>query len=162
MKRPSLKRRDVIKATGAVALGGFTLATPAAAQENVEVRTRSFDCEAASRTIIVSSIPGTSADVRVSGPGTISPLFFTVKESQTIVNITNITYSSDGTAIFRITAKSLQTGAIGVIEIRHHEDCPVPAPQTRADCLNGGWEMRGFRNQGQCMQCVESGKGCSD
>ncbi|HVM15716.1 MAG TPA: carboxypeptidase regulatory-like domain-containing protein [Egibacteraceae bacterium] len=36
---------------------------------------------------------------------------------------------------------------------------PPPAnPQTRGDCMNGGWQQYGFRNQGQCIQFVNTGK----
>ena len=31
-------------------------------------------------------------------------------------------------------------------------------PQTKDDCKNGGWEAFGFRNQGQCVRFVETGK----
>ena len=31
-------------------------------------------------------------------------------------------------------------------------------PQTKDDCKNGGWEQYGFRNQGQCVRFVETGK----
>ncbi len=31
-------------------------------------------------------------------------------------------------------------------------------PQTKQDCMNGGWEALGFRNQGQCVRMVETGK----
>ena len=30
-----------------------------------------------------------------------------------------------------------------------------PDPQTRGDCMKGGWEGFGFRNQGQCVRFVE-------
>jgi hypothetical protein len=28
------------------------------------------------------------------------------------------------------------------------------APQTKADCKNGGWKDFGFKNQGQCIKAV--------
>jgi hypothetical protein len=31
-------------------------------------------------------------------------------------------------------------------------------PETKADCKNGGWEAYGFRNQGQCIRYVNTGK----
>lgn len=31
-----------------------------------------------------------------------------------------------------------------------------PAPTTKADCKNGGYEQYGFRNQGQCMKYVNT------
>ncbi|HVM14126.1 MAG TPA: hypothetical protein VM287_07330 [Egibacteraceae bacterium] len=31
-------------------------------------------------------------------------------------------------------------------------------PQSRGDCQNGGWQDYGFRNQGQCIQFVNTGK----
>ena len=31
-------------------------------------------------------------------------------------------------------------------------------PTTKDDCKNGGWEQFGFRNQGQCVRFVETGK----
>lgn len=34
----------------------------------------------------------------------------------------------------------------------------LPDPQTREDCMAGGWEPYGFRNQGQCVRYVETGK----
>jgi probable HAF family extracellular repeat protein len=33
-----------------------------------------------------------------------------------------------------------------------------PSPTTKAECKKGGWEAFGFRNQGQCIRLVESGK----
>ncbi|MWG35636.1 hypothetical protein [Halomarina oriensis] len=34
-------------------------------------------------------------------------------------------------------------------------DCDA---ETKADCKNGGWETFGFRNQGQCLRYVNTGK----
>ena len=31
-------------------------------------------------------------------------------------------------------------------------------PTTKADCMKGGWESYGFKNQGQCVRYVETGK----
>lgn len=31
-------------------------------------------------------------------------------------------------------------------------------PATKADCMKGGWEAFGFKNQGQCVRFVETGK----
>ena len=31
-------------------------------------------------------------------------------------------------------------------------------PQTKDDCKNGGWEQYGFKNQGQCVRFIETGK----
>ena len=31
-------------------------------------------------------------------------------------------------------------------------------PQTKDDCKKGGWEQFGFRNQGQCVRFIETGK----
>ena len=31
-------------------------------------------------------------------------------------------------------------------------------PETRMDCMNGGWEEFGFRNQGQCIRFVNTGQ----
>lgn len=31
-------------------------------------------------------------------------------------------------------------------------------PQTKADCMKDGWENYGFRNQGQCVRFIETGK----
>ena len=33
-----------------------------------------------------------------------------------------------------------------------------PSPTTKAECKKGGWEAFGFRNQGQCVRLVETGK----
>lgn len=35
-------------------------------------------------------------------------------------------------------------------------------PDTKDACKNGGWEALGFRNQGQCVRCVETGKDCPE
>lgn len=38
-------------------------------------------------------------------------------------------------------------------------DAPAPAdPLTKNECKNGGWENYGFKNQGQCVKFVETGK----
>lgn len=34
----------------------------------------------------------------------------------------------------------------------------LPDAQTRADCMRGGWQDFGFRNQGLCIQFVNTGK----
>ncbi len=31
-------------------------------------------------------------------------------------------------------------------------------PATKADCMKGGWEAFGFKNQGQCVRFIETGK----
>jgi hypothetical protein len=33
-----------------------------------------------------------------------------------------------------------------------------PGPQTKEECMNGGWESFGFPNQGQCIQFVNTSK----
>lgn len=38
------------------------------------------------------------------------------------------------------------------------EGCPPPQPMTKDECKNGGWESFGFRNQGLCIQYVNTGK----
>lgn len=39
------------------------------------------------------------------------------------------------------------------------EEPPPPPddPQTRQDCMRGGWADYGFRNQGQCIRFVNTG-----
>ena len=34
----------------------------------------------------------------------------------------------------------------------------LPDAQTKADCKDGGWEAYGFRNQGQCVRFIQTGK----
>ncbi|MBX3000011.1 MAG: hypothetical protein KF893_15930 [Caldilineaceae bacterium] len=34
----------------------------------------------------------------------------------------------------------------------------LPDAQTKQDCMNNGWQTFGFRNQGQCIQFVNTGK----
>ena len=34
----------------------------------------------------------------------------------------------------------------------------APNPSNKDQCKNGGWQMYGFRNQGQCVRFVEAGK----
>jgi hypothetical protein len=36
---------------------------------------------------------------------------------------------------------------------------PQTKTLTKSDCWNGGWQQLGFRNQGQCIRFVETGKG---
>jgi len=31
-------------------------------------------------------------------------------------------------------------------------------PETKNDCKQGGWEQYGFKNQGQCVRFIETGK----
>jgi len=38
----------------------------------------------------------------------------------------------------------------------------VSNPETRADCKKGGWQDYGFRNQGQCIRFVNTGKDSRD
>lgn len=33
-----------------------------------------------------------------------------------------------------------------------------PGPQSKEECMNGGWESFGFPNQGQCIKFVNTGK----
>lgn len=35
---------------------------------------------------------------------------------------------------------------------------PEPQPENRMHCMRGGWEDFGFKNQGRCIQFVETGK----
>lgn len=37
-------------------------------------------------------------------------------------------------------------------------EVPACAPEVKVDCKNGGWEAFGFKNQGQCVRFVETGK----
>jgi hypothetical protein len=43
----------------------------------------------------------------------------------------------------------------------HHriiEFTVLPSPQAKDDCMNGGWEQYGFKNQGLCVRYIETGK----
>jgi len=45
------------------------------------------------------------------------------------------------------------------IEVDNHSLYQVAdAPETKMDCKKGGWEAFGFRNQGQCIRFVNTGK----
>jgi hypothetical protein len=35
---------------------------------------------------------------------------------------------------------------------------PPPLPTSKAQCMNGGWKTYGFKNQGQCVSFVNTGK----
>lgn len=35
---------------------------------------------------------------------------------------------------------------------------PAPEAEMKSDCLDGGWEEFGFKNQGQCVRFIETGK----
>lgn len=37
-------------------------------------------------------------------------------------------------------------------------EVPACAPEVKNDCKNGGWEDFGFKNQGQCVRFIETGK----
>ncbi len=55
------------------------------------------------------------------------------------------------------------TGAIGFVNwnggVAFFDDLTVDAdPQTKDDCKKGGWEQFGFKNQGQCVRFIETGK----
>lgn len=58
-------------------------------------------------------------------------------------------------------APPLDAGAFGVTDPRYGWFTSIlgPAgPTEKADCLNGGWEGFHFKNQGQCVRYVETGK----
>ncbi len=40
----------------------------------------------------------------------------------------------------------------------HWHNGDIPEPLARDDCMGGGWEAAGFRNQGQCIRFVNTGK----
>jgi len=57
-------------------------------------------------------------------------------------------------SIASITIVSQQAAfAIGDLSIEYGND-----PETKDDCKKGGWEDYGFRNQGQCVRYIETGK----
>jgi hypothetical protein len=43
-------------------------------------------------------------------------------------------------------------------QINHRVHIEDPNPTTKDDCMNGGWEAYGFKNQGQCVRFIETGK----
>ncbi|CAN5539888.1 hypothetical protein BH23BAC4_BH23BAC4_15730 [soil metagenome] len=44
-------------------------------------------------------------------------------------------------------------------QTRHYDFGPAPAnPANANECKNGGWQTFGFRNQGQCIQYVNTGR----
>ena len=51
-----------------------------------------------------------------------------------------------------IATVALVTGVLGAGPV-------LAQPTTKADCKNGGWMQFGFRNQGQCIRFVNTGKG---
>lgn len=44
------------------------------------------------------------------------------------------------------------------VDLPEHSCSGRGCPQTKDDCQNGGWEAYGFRNQGQCVRLIETGK----
>lgn len=48
--------------------------------------------------------------------------------------------------------------ANGIHVDAHELYFPLPDPETKDDCKKGGWEDFGFKNQGQCIQFVNTGK----
>jgi len=51
-----------------------------------------------------------------------------------------------------IATVALVTGVLGAGPV-------LAQPTTKADCKKGGWVQFGFRNQGQCIRFVNTGKG---
>lgn len=48
--------------------------------------------------------------------------------------------------------------ALTINDTTYDFELDAPDPQTKDDCKNGGWEDHGFRNQGQCIQFVNTGQ----
>lgn len=44
------------------------------------------------------------------------------------------------------------------VGIDHLSFSPPDDPTDKDECKNGGWEAFGFKNQGQCVRFVETGK----
>lgn len=42
--------------------------------------------------------------------------------------------------------------------VREPADDPDPDPQSKNDCKKGDWDQFGFKNQGQCVRFMETGK----
>ncbi|HVM15714.1 MAG TPA: carboxypeptidase regulatory-like domain-containing protein [Egibacteraceae bacterium] len=59
-----------------------------------------------------------------------------------------------------VRARRTETVTVDVALVAEVEEPPPPPanPTTRDDCKNGGWQDYGFRNQGQCIQFVNTGK----
>jgi hypothetical protein len=67
------------------------------------------------------------------------------------VNVGDTTFSDQGLDAYLDNVVVQQSGGATVYDFE-------PVPTSAADCKNGGWQNYGFRNQGQCIQFVNTGK----
>ncbi|HVM15715.1 MAG TPA: carboxypeptidase regulatory-like domain-containing protein [Egibacteraceae bacterium] len=110
--------------------------------------------------------PIPNATVTLVGPGTETSTVTTADGNYAFGGLEpgqyTVTVQADGyePASQTATAAENEVTTVDVALVAEVEEPPPPPanPTTRDDCKNGGWQDYGFRNQGQCLQFVNTGK----
>lgn len=75
--------------------------------------------------------------------------------------VTRAVHGSHGARLMAATTTGAAIDAViitGAVDFAIGRVRYVPGPTTKAQCKNGGWQSFGFRNQGLCIQFVNTGK----
>lgn len=156
----SIARRTILKAAGGLALIGTAPGVVAA--DHVEWPRLSVTSPACGE-LLVSATGSGSGDLRIYGPDHVP-----ARQYRLNVSITGFTEESGP-----LRYPDLDAGDYVVDWEPDQGDSEVgfepfivpveacsddPDPTTRRDCKKGGYERYGFKNQGQCIRFVSTGK----
>lgn len=156
----SISRRNVLKTAGGLALIGTVPGVVAA--DHVDWLGVSATSPACGELLVSATGPG-SVDLHIYGPVHAPPLQYRLEvfiegfsEESTQVHYTDLVTGD------YIVDREFDQGdsEVGVEPlIVSVEACSDdPDPETRGDCRDEGYEQYGFKNQGQCIRFVTTGK----
>jgi hypothetical protein len=156
----SISRRTILKTAGGVALIGTVPSVGAA--DHVEWPHLSATSPACGE-LLVSATGSGSIDLHIYGPDHVPPQQYRLEvfmtgftEESGSLEYTDLDagdYIVDWEADQGDTEVGFEPFIVSV------EACSdEPDPETRGDCKTGGYERYGFKNQGQCIRFVNSGK----
>tara|TARA_Y100000588_G_scaffold373068_1_gene446423 strand:+ start:974 stop:1855 length:882 start_codon:yes stop_codon:yes gene_type:complete len=100
---------------------------------------------------------GTTFRIEKSGDDVTLSIVGVTGASQTF-SLSAIASVLDGTNGHIFFGNSAEGTTFSDLVVSTPEPEPPTDPETKADCKKGGWQDYGFRNQGQCVRFVQTGK----
>lgn len=92
------------------------------------------------------------------GSGVTSPAVLTVKGVSSHTELLHIYIDNIAEPATMVDVNSQYTFNDNVLEQGDRLYTLIPQPKTISECKNSGWVAFGFRNQGLCIQYVNTGK----
>lgn len=156
----NISRRTILKAAGGLALIGTVPGVGAA--DHVDWIAVNATSPACGELLVSATGPG-SVDLHIYGPFDAPPLQYRLEVFiEDFTEESSQLHYTDLDAGDYVVDREFDHGdpeiGIGPLIISVEACSDDPDPETRGDCKKGGYERYGFKNQGQCIRFVTTGK----